>query len=78
MLGGSGAVISVMALASAQVLVGGATDRPWVVDGEIVVRRIVDLTVQIDHRVVDGADGARFLRWICRAIEEPINLVMKG
>ncbi len=36
------------------------------------------LSLTYDHRIVDGADGARFLRWICQAIEKPINLVMKG
>jgi pyruvate dehydrogenase E2 component (dihydrolipoyllysine-residue acetyltransferase) len=36
------------------------------------------MSLTYDHRVIDGADGARFLRWICQAIEEPINLVMKG
>lgn len=36
------------------------------------------LSLTYDHRIVDGADGARFLRWICEAIAKPINLVMKG
>jgi len=39
---------------------------------------MMPLSLTYDHRVIDGADGARFLRWICQAIEEPINLVMKG
>ena len=48
-------------------------------DGETFVPRLVmPLSLTYDHRVIDGADGARFLRWICAAIEEPINLVMKG
>jgi len=34
------------------------------------------LSLTYDHRVIDGADGARFLRWICDAIENPIKLVM--
>jgi pyruvate dehydrogenase E2 component (dihydrolipoamide acetyltransferase) len=41
-------------------------------------RLMMPLSLTYDHRVIDGADGARFLRWICRAIEKPINLVMKG
>lgn len=60
MLGGSGAAIGVMTLTSLQVLVGGATDQPWVVDRELRVRRNLDLTALIDHRVVDGAPAARF------------------
>jgi pyruvate dehydrogenase E2 component (dihydrolipoamide acetyltransferase) len=48
-------------------------------DGEHFQPRLVmPLSLTYDHRVIDGADGARFLRWICQAIEKPINLVMKG
>jgi len=36
------------------------------------------LSLSYDHRVIDGAAGARFLRWICQAMENPLNLVMKG
>ena len=42
------------------VLIGGVAERPWVIDGEVVVRRILDLTVTIDHTTVDGAPAARF------------------
>ena len=35
------------------------------------------LSLSYDHRVVDGADGARFLRWICAALEQPLLLVME-
>jgi len=54
-----------------------ATEPTW--DGEHFHPRLVmPLSLTYDHRVIDGADGARFLRWICQAIEKPINLVMKG
>ena len=39
---------------------------------------IMPLSLTYDHRVIDGADGARFLRWICHALEHPLQLVMKG
>ena len=39
---------------------------------------ILPLSLSYDHRVIDGADGARFLRWICAALENPIELAMKG
>lgn len=71
MIGGSGGVISVMTLASLQMLVGGATDRPWVVDGEVTVRRILDITVQVDHRVVDGGPAGRFGATIRQLLEDP-------
>jgi len=41
-------------------------------------RMVMPLSLTYDHRVIDGADGARFLRWICAAVEQPLNLVMKG
>jgi hypothetical protein len=71
MIGGGAAVISVMSLASLQVLVGAATDRPWVVDGEVTVRRILDITVQVDHRVVDGGPAGRFGASLRRLLEDP-------
>jgi pyruvate dehydrogenase E2 component (dihydrolipoamide acetyltransferase) len=45
---------------------------------EFTPQQVVTLSLSYDHRVIDGADGARFLRWICAAIENPINLVMKN
>jgi pyruvate dehydrogenase E2 component (dihydrolipoamide acetyltransferase) len=45
---------------------------------QFVPQLIMPLSLTYDHRVVDGADGARFLRWICEALENPLNLVMKG
>ena len=45
---------------------------------EFKPRLVMPLTLTYDHRVIDGADGARFLRWICAAIEQPLYLVMKG
>ena len=54
-----------------------STEPVW--DGEQFHPGLVmPLSLTYDHRVIDGADGARFLRWICQAIEKPINLVMKG
>lgn len=45
---------------------------------EFTPQQMMSFSLTYDHRVIDGADGARFLRWICEAIENPINLVMKG
>ena len=49
-------------------------ERPWVVDGAIVPRRIVQLSLVFDHRVCDGGYAARFLGSIVRAIENPLAL----
>ncbi|MBW6508601.1 MAG: 2-oxo acid dehydrogenase subunit E2 [Desulfuromonadales bacterium] len=43
---------------------------------EFVPQQMMPLSLSYDHRVIDGADGARFLRWICEALEQPLNLVM--
>ncbi len=49
--------------------------RPVPSDETFVARRILPLSLAYDHRAVDGADAARFLRWICRALEEPLRLI---
>jgi pyruvate/2-oxoglutarate dehydrogenase complex dihydrolipoamide acyltransferase (E2) component len=47
-------------LMSLQVVVDGMSARPRVVDGQLEVRDVLDLTVTVDHNVVDGALAARF------------------
>jgi pyruvate/2-oxoglutarate dehydrogenase complex dihydrolipoamide acyltransferase (E2) component len=46
---------------SLNVAVGGISSKPGVYQGEIVIREVLDLTVSIDHDVVDGAPAARFV-----------------
>jgi pyruvate dehydrogenase E2 component (dihydrolipoamide acetyltransferase) len=80
-LGGIGGTAFTPIVYAPQVAILGvsraATEPVW--DGENFHPGLVmPLSLTYDHRVIDGADGARFLRWICQAIEEPINLVMKG
>ena len=58
--GGGGFGVTSLTLMSLEVIVGGMTQRPRVVDGQAVVRDVLDLTVAIDHNVVDGAPAARF------------------
>lgn len=55
--------------------VGTITPKPVVRDGEIVVREIMKLALSADHRVTDGAQGARFLADIARFLERPLSLV---
>jgi 2-oxoisovalerate dehydrogenase E2 component (dihydrolipoyl transacylase) len=54
--------------------VGRMLERPWVIGGEIVPRRIVQLSLVFDHRVCDGGYAAGFLRTIVDAIEHPAQL----
>lgn len=41
-------------------------------------RLMLPLSLSYDHRIIDGAEGARFLRWIVEAIEQPLLLLLKG
>ncbi len=43
---------------------------------EFVPGQLMPLSLTYDHRVIDGADGARFLRFICAALEQPLKLLM--
>jgi pyruvate dehydrogenase E2 component (dihydrolipoamide acetyltransferase) len=56
--------------------VGSTVDKPVVVDGEITVRRRMRVTMSCDHRVVDGATGARFLQTFKAMLENPLELVL--
>ncbi len=53
------------------------TDPIWR-NGTFEPRLILPLSLSYDHRVIDGADGARFLRWICEALEQPFFLALEG
>ena len=46
--------------------------------GEFVARLIMPLALTYDHRLIDGASAARFLRWVCQAVEEPYLLTLEG
>lgn len=51
--------------------VGRIIDKPWVVDGQLAVRKVTELTLAFDHRVCDGETAAGFLRYVADAIESP-------
>jgi len=56
--------------------VGGVEDTPVVVDGEIQVRPRMRMTMSCDHRVIDGALGARFLATLRGMLEEPATILL--
>jgi pyruvate dehydrogenase E2 component (dihydrolipoamide acetyltransferase) len=58
--------------------IGRSNYEPVYVDGQFQPRLIMPLSLSFDHRIVDGADGARFLRWIVEAIQQPLLLAMEG
>jgi len=55
--------------------VGAAHPEPRVVDGRVEVRQVLRLTLSIDHRVVDGATGGRFLGRLKDALEQPLQIL---
>ena len=59
-------------------ILGVATARktPLVIDDEIVVRTVMHVTLSADHRVTDGAEGARFLQTLRTLLEDPIKLLI--
>ena len=51
--------------------VGSTEEKPVVRDGQVEVRPLMSITITCDHRAVDGADGAEFLRTVKELLEEP-------
>ena len=41
-------------------------------------RQMLPLSLSYDHRLIDGAEAARFLRWLCEALENPLLTMFKG
>ncbi|MEZ0293600.1 MAG: dihydrolipoamide acetyltransferase family protein [Solirubrobacteraceae bacterium] len=56
--------------------VGEMTPRPVVVEGEVAVRPIMELTLSCDHRILYGADAAQFLGRIRERLENPYSLAL--
>jgi pyruvate dehydrogenase E2 component (dihydrolipoamide acetyltransferase) len=56
--------------------VGSVLQKPVVEDGELRVGRRMRMTISCDHRVMDGAMGARFLQDVKRLLEEPLRLLV--
>ncbi|MEU3770428.1 dihydrolipoamide acetyltransferase family protein [Amycolatopsis keratiniphila] len=53
--------------------IGRIIDRAWVVDGELVARKICELTLAFDHRVCDGGTAGGFLRFVADCVESPVT-----
>jgi pyruvate dehydrogenase E2 component (dihydrolipoamide acetyltransferase) len=57
---------------------GRISDKPWVVNGEIVIRKILPLSLTFDHRVTDGGDATRFLSRVAGYLEDPALLFIES
>jgi pyruvate dehydrogenase E2 component (dihydrolipoamide acetyltransferase) len=56
--------------------IGGAEEKPVVIDGQLEVRQRMRLTMSCDHRVIDGATGAKFLQTLKGYLENPLSLII--
>lgn len=56
--------------------IGGIEDRPIVKQGQIIAGKTMNITLCADHRVIDGADGAKFLKTLQKYLENPASLIV--
>jgi 2-oxoisovalerate dehydrogenase E2 component (dihydrolipoyl transacylase) len=78
-LGALGGIVSTPVINLPEVAIIGVNKlapRPMVVDGQVVVRSMMNLSSSFDHRVVDGADAARFVQAIKTLLEQPASLFL--
>jgi pyruvate dehydrogenase E2 component (dihydrolipoamide acetyltransferase) len=56
--------------------IGGVEEKPVVIDGQLEIRQRMRVTMSCDHRVIDGATGAKFLQTLKSFVENPLSLVI--
>ncbi|MBS7842447.1 2-oxo acid dehydrogenase subunit E2 [Pseudomonas fluorescens] len=79
-LGALGGIVSTPVLNLPEVAIVGVNrivERPMVVKGQIVVRKMMNLSSSFDHRVVDGMDAAQFIQAIRGLLEQPASLFLE-
>jgi len=54
--------------------VSRSATEPRFIEGEFRPRMILPLSLSYDHRIIDGADAARFLRWVCESLAYPLTM----
>lgn len=80
-LGGIGGTAFTPIVNSPEVAILGVSRgnyEPVYKDGTFTPRLMLPLSLSYDHRIIDGADGARFIRWIVNALEQPFILSLEG
>ncbi len=76
-LGGTGLIPTINYPEVAILGMGKLQEKPVVRDGEIVVRKMLPLTLAFDHRIADGADAARFMNDLVDMLADPMAFVMR-
>ncbi|MFP4705104.1 MAG: 2-oxo acid dehydrogenase subunit E2 [Spirochaetaceae bacterium] len=80
-LGGIGGTAFTPVVLPPQAAILGVARSSWepvYMDGQFQPRLTLPLSLSYDHRLIDGADGARFLRWICDVLENPLYADLEG
>ncbi|MFH1195749.1 MAG: 2-oxo acid dehydrogenase subunit E2 [bacterium] len=80
-LGGIGGTYFTPIVNSPEVAILGVSRsafEPVYIEGEFKPRLMMPLSLSYDHRIIDGADGIRFLRWVINALENPFLLSLEG
>lgn len=80
-LGGIGGTYFTPIINSPEVAILGVSRslyEPVFIDGKFEPRLTLPLSLSYDHRIIDGADAARFLRWVCEALEQPMKILIEG
>ena len=57
---------------------GQVRDMPWVVDGQLAVRKVTTLSLSFDHRIVDGDLGSAVLRDVGAMLDDPLRMLAWG
>ncbi|WP_110969469.1 dihydrolipoamide acetyltransferase family protein [Pseudomonas huaxiensis] len=79
-LGALGGIVSTPVVNTPEVAIVGVNrivERPMVVNGQIVIRKMMNLSSSFDHRVVDGMDAALFIQAIRGLLEQPASLFVE-
>ncbi|AWM91846.1 branched-chain alpha-keto acid dehydrogenase subunit E2 [Pseudomonas sp. 31-12] len=79
-LGALGGIVSTPVLNLPEVAIVGVNkivERPMVVKGQIVIRKMMNLSSSFDHRVVDGMDAAQFIQAVRGLLEQPATLFVE-
>jgi pyruvate dehydrogenase E2 component (dihydrolipoamide acetyltransferase) len=79
-IGAIGGLMATPIIHQPELAIGGLfaiKDKPAVVDGQVVPRKFMNLSVTFDHRVIDGAQGARFMRDLVQLLEHPELLMAR-
>ncbi|TDF77540.1 dihydrolipoamide acetyltransferase family protein [Pseudomonas sp. H9] len=79
-LGALGGIVSTPVVNTPEVAIVGVNrmvERPMVINGQIVIRKMMNLSSSFDHRVVDGMDAARFIQAVRGLLEQPASLFVE-